>query len=258
MSRRHTRYDVLRVYGGRLDGPDGESNAFLRTQRVSSALNCRPGTGIKIRPGIESVPRKFAQPLSRDADTHLLFLSPFPSPPSSSTLFCVRDFCVSTPGDFNDLSIGSNINNVAAFTVRSLDRKANAESVAVIYERLLTRTFWTPRPQPSPFFPPFSPLSFHFPPYVVSARALKRRVFFADGNNEFRRAKLSLDSRRNFLEKVNPWRWFMLALYARNTFDTVSMNLRVIHHNGRCVTPRLCVISRSISISDKTRAIQAF
>ena len=39
------------------------------------------------------------------------------------------------------ISRQANINNIVAFTC-SLDRKVNAESVAIIYERMLTRTFW--------------------------------------------------------------------------------------------------------------------
>lgn len=57
---------------------------------------------------------------------------------------------------------------------------------------------------------------------MLGYTAPKKRVsrFFADENNEFRRVKLSLSSRRNFLEKVN-LDVDLYSRYMRNMFDMV-------------------------------------
>lgn len=137
------------------------------------------------------------------------------------------------------ISRQANINNIAAFTC-SLDRKANAESVAIIYERVLTRIFWTLQ-SVNLFFLFF----FYFMSIAWIIRYARNARFFADENNEFKRVKLSLNSRLNFLEKVN-LDVDLCSHYMRNMFDMVSMNLRVIHHNGRCIIPSLRVILHSI------------
>lgn len=196
----------LHVYtAARLDGLDGESNAFLYRNAcvcISSALNCGPGHGNRDSRGNRKCLRKSraASVYPRLGDTAASL--PWPLPP----FLRLREACVSArPARGLTISRQANINNVAALTVlarpegkrgkcrRNLRATLDLYVLDAIGESISFFFFFL-------FF------------YLVNARdntdtqETDIARFFARGNNEFRRAKLSraTHSRRNFLEKVNP------------------------------------------------------
>lgn len=117
-------------------------------------------------------------------------------PPLSSTIFALEDLTISRQALTSIMS---------RLLPCSLERKANAESVAIIYERVLTRIFWTPQS---------ANIYFLFFLYVVSARIIrKKRAFLRRTMNL---EKWNSGSRRNFLEKVN----LDVDLYSRYVRNT--------------------------------------